>query len=218
VFTIVGVVADVRQTGLERPAIPEMYFPYRSAEVDLGPRHLVVRAATSSAAHTAAFVASIRGTVAAVAPDVPLYALRTLDEVIGRSLATRRLNVWLVGVFAGVAALLAGAGLYGVMNYTVTQRARELGIRMALGAGGRAVIADVLREGLALLGAGVLLGLGGAFVLSRALNTMLYGVGARDPLTFVVAPALLAAVALLAAYVPARRAARANPMVVLRAP
>jgi ABC-type antimicrobial peptide transport system permease subunit len=112
--------------------------------------------------------------------------------------------------------LLAASGLYGVMSYTVAQRSRELGIRMALGAGGRAVVAHVLRDGLLLLVAGVGSGVAGALLVSRVLTSMLYGVGARDPLTFAAAPALLAVVALVAAYVPARRAARANPMAVLR--
>jgi predicted permease len=216
VSTIVGVVADVRQTGLERPPAPEMYYPYRSRVADFGPRRLVVRAAGGSPALSPAFVAAVRGAVAAVAPDVPVHALRTLDEVLGRSLATRRLNLWLVGTFAVVAVLLAASGLYGVMSYTVAQRSRELGIRMALGAGGRAVVGHVLRHGLVLLAAGVGLGVAGALAASQALATMLYGVGARDPLTFAAAPVLLAVVALVAAYVPARRAARANPMAVLR--
>jgi predicted permease len=218
VHTIVGVVADVRQSGLERPPAPELYYPYRSATADWGPRMLVVRMAGGDAARTPAVVAALRRSVAAIAPDVPVHAVRTLDEVVGRSLGTRRLNLWLVGTFAAVATLLAAAGLYGVMAYAVTRRARELGIRMALGADGRRVVALVLRDGLVLLAGGLALGVPTALLVSRVLAGMLHGVGARDPLTFLAVPALLALVALVAAYVPARRAARADPMAALRAP
>jgi putative ABC transport system permease protein len=216
-WTIVGVVGDVRQAGLDRAPLPEMYFTYRSDRVAWGPSTLVVRAAGGAAAVTPAFVSSLRGAVGEVAPDVPLYGVRTMDEVVGESLAARRFNLALLGAFAAVAVTLAACGLYGVLAYSVTQRSRELGIRVALGADRGAVVRLVVRHGAAIAGAGILLGLAGAAALSRVIAGMLYGVGARDPLTLGAVAALLGGVALLAAWVPARRAARADPMVTLRA-
>jgi predicted permease len=217
VFTIVGVVGDVRQAGLDREPMPEMYFTYRSDRAGFRPSIMVVRAAGGAAALTPGLVSAVRAAVTNVAPDVPLYAVRTMGEVIGESLAARRFNLLLLGAFAAVAVTLAACGLYGVLAYAVTQRSRELGIRVALGADRRAVIRLVVRHGAAIAGVGIAAGLAGAALLSRVMASMLYGVGARDPLTLAGVSALLGAVALAATYVPARRAARSDPMVALRA-
>jgi predicted permease len=216
-WTIVGVVGDVRQGGLERPPMPEMYFPYRSARADFGATTLVVRVRGGEAAVTPRLVDGIRGAVAGVAPDVPLYAVRTMREVVGRSLGARQVTLTLFGLFSVLAAVLAAAGLYGVMAYGVARRSRELAIRMALGADRAAVVRLVLGDAARLTTGGVVVGTLAALGASRLLATMLYGVGARDPLTFVGAAALLALVALAAAYVPSRRAARADPQQTLRA-
>ena len=139
-----------------------------------------------------------------------------MDEVITKSLASRRLNLWLLGIFAGIALVLSAAGLYGVISYLVAQRTREIGVRIALGAQTRDVIGLVMGQGARLTAVGIALGLLGALAFTRVLASLLYGVSARDPLTFAAIAALLAAVALLATWLPARRAARVDPMSAIR--
>jgi len=212
VFTIKGVVGDVHQSALDREPSPQIYFPYREDRVGFGGFALVVR----FAANTPTAPSVVRTTVAGVAPDVPLYSVRMMDDVIQQSLVARRFNLTLLALFAATAVLLAACGLYGVLAYAVMQRSRELAIRIALGARRRAVVALVVRHGIAITGAGIVIGLAGAMALSRTVEGMLYGVGARDPLTLVVVAGFLAAIALVAAYIPARRAARADPMKTLR--
>jgi predicted permease len=212
VFAIDGVVGDVRQSALDREPPAQIYFPYRDDRVGFGSFALVVR----FAANTPAVASLVRKTVASIAPDVPLYSVRMMDDVIIQSLAARRLNLTLLGLFAATAVLLAACGLYGVLAYTVTQRSRELAIRVALGARPQAVIALVVRHGVAIASTGIIIGLAGAMALSRTIEGMLYGVGARDPLTLVAVAAFLAFIALVATYLPARRAARSDPMVTLR--
>jgi putative ABC transport system permease protein len=148
--------------------------------------------------------------------DLPLENVRTMTYLMDSALQQRRLSVELVGGFAGMALLLTALGLYGVLAYNVGQRSREIGIRMALGARQMDVLTMVLREGMILMGIGVLAGLAGAFALTRLLRSLLFGVTATDPLTYLLVPILLAAVALVACLIPARRAARVDPMVALR--
>src|SRR5215210_2272166 len=214
-LTIVGVVGDVRQAGLDEAPLAEMYFPYGLNEAVgfLSDAVLVLR--TAGAPESLA--GPLRAALKKVDPTLPLYDVLTMREVIDKSLASRRLNLWLLGFFAAVALVLAATGLYGVISYLVAQRTREIGVRMALGAQKRDVQGLVLRQAAFLAGFGILLGLAGALAFTRVLDSLLYGVSARDPLTFAALAALLAAVALLASWAPARRASRVSPMVAIRA-
>ena len=164
-----------------------------------------------------AALATIRRTVASVDPDLPLAGAATMESLIDSSLGSRRVAMLLLGGFAALALVLASVGLYGVMSYTVTQRAREMGVRLALGAASADVLGLVLRQGVNLTLLGVGIGLVTAVAVTRVMKTMLFGVGATDPLTFVTIPLVLLAVALLATYLPARRATRTDPIVALRA-
>ncbi|MFL6195860.1 MAG: ADOP family duplicated permease [Thermoanaerobaculia bacterium] len=211
---IIGLVGSVRQAGLDQEPLTEIYFPYSQigAEDYLGDSTLVIRTDVPPEGLSA----SVRGAVREVDPGLSLYNVQTMEEVVSRSLADRRLNLWLLGAFAGIALLLAAAGLYGVISYLVAQRTREIGVRLALGAQKSSVVGMVVRQGAVLVAAGIALGLVGSLAVTRVLESLLYGVSTRDPLTFVAIPALLAAVALLATWVPARRASRVDPMLAIR--
>jgi ABC-type antimicrobial peptide transport system permease subunit len=161
-------------------------------------------------------VGAIRAAVQSVDPGLPLAGVATMDDLIAQSLGPRRFSLLLLAGFALLALVLASIGLYGVMSYTVTQRARELGVRVALGASTRDVIGLVLGQGVRLVLLGVGIGLVAAFSITRVMRTMLFDVSATDPLTFVAIPLLLVAVALLASYLPARRATVVDPVVALR--
>jgi putative ABC transport system permease protein len=213
--TIIGVVGDVRQAGLDQNPLPEMYFPYAANDFSMLLSDAVLVLRTAGPPETLA--GPVRDAVRRIDPTQPLYEVLTMEEVVDQSLAGRRLNLWLLGFFAAVALVLAAAGLYGVISYLVAQRTRELGVRIALGAQKRDVMGLVLRQAAVLAGLGIGLGLAGALAFTRVLDSLLYGVSARDPLTFATLAALLAAVALVASWLPARRAARVNPMVAIRA-
>jgi putative ABC transport system permease protein len=212
--TIVGVVGSVRQAGLDVEPLPEIYLPYVQvgAEGSLFDAVLVVRTSVDPASVAPA----LRRAVWSVDPDLPLFKVATMEKVVDESLARQRLNLWLLAVFAGIALALAAAGLYGVISYLVTQRTREIGVRMALGAQPREVTGLVMRQGAGLTAAGLGLGLLGALALTRLLTGLLYEVSARDPITFAGIAALLAAVALAATWLPARRAARIDPILAMR--
>ncbi|HYO11973.1 MAG TPA: ABC transporter permease, partial [Thermoanaerobaculia bacterium] len=213
--TIVGVVGSVRQAGLDRDPLPEIYFPYAAPDAIgwLGDAVLVVR----TAGPPESLADELRAAVRSVDPALPLYDVLTMEAVIEESLAGRRLNLWLLALFAGMALVLAAAGLYGVISYLVAQRTREIGVRIALGAQTRDVVGLVMRQGAGLTGAGIALGLLGAFAFTRVLESLLYGVSARDPLTYATLAAVLAAVALVATWLPARRASRVDPILAIRA-
>jgi ABC-type antimicrobial peptide transport system permease subunit len=161
-------------------------------------------------------VGTIREAIHALDSDQVIYNARTMDDTIADSLAARRFSVILLGIFAGIALLLATIGIYGVVSYLVGQRTHEIGIRMALGAQRRDILRIVLREGGKMALLGIVLGLAASFGLTRLITSMLFGVSATDPLTFASVVVILLGVALLACYVPARRAMRVDPMVALR--
>ena len=207
---IVGIVGDVRQYGLEREPPAQAYEPY--LQEPFAGMSLVVRAAADPANLSAA----IRQEVFALDKDQPVASVRTLEEVLAASVAQRRFSMTLLGVFGGIALLLASVGIFGVMNYTVAQRTHEIGIRMALGAQRRDILRLVVGQGMTLTLVGVALGLVAAFAGTRLMASLLYGVSATDPLTFTGVALLLALVAFLACYLPARRAMKVDPMIALR--
>ncbi|HET6889977.1 MAG TPA: FtsX-like permease family protein, partial [Pyrinomonadaceae bacterium] len=209
---IVGVVNDVRRNGLDVDVHPEMYVSYLQSPE----RRLNVMPKTD-APNPAQLTQAARQTVKAFDPNQIIWRIQTLDEMLSKSVAPRRFNMMLLGVFAGVALVLAAVGLYGVMSYSVNWRTNEIGIRMALGARSSNVLALVLREGMIMTLIGLGLGLAGALALSRLLTTLLYGVSARDPFTFAVVSIVLLFVALIACLIPARRATKVDPLVALRA-
>jgi putative ABC transport system permease protein len=212
-FTIVGVVADVKQSGLTQPARPEIYFPYQQVPDDLKRSMSVVIRAQGD---PNALVSTVRGELYRIDPGQPAYNIKTMTTVIDESVSDRRLNMALLSIFAAVALLLASIGIYSVMSYTVTQSTREIGIRIALGARSSELLKLVVGQGLMLTIVGVGIGLAGAFALTRLLANFLFGVTATDPLIFTGVPVFLVVVAVVACYLPARRAMKLDPIVALR--
>lgn len=208
--TVVGVVSDVRQSGLSRDVMPHVYSP--DLEDMDGAMSFVVRVT----GEPAGLISAVRAVVAEVEPNQALYNVMTMEQRLANTTTSRRLNTVLLGSFAAVALLLAVVGIYGVMSYAVTQRTREIGMRMALGARPGSVMRLVMGQGMRVVLIGAGLGLVGALALARVLRNLLFEVAPTDPATFVCVTLLLSAVALLACYVPARRAARIDPMEALR--
>ena len=203
---IVGVVGDTKTGSLIGESGAQMYIPH-AQDSQWNFMGLVIR----TAGDPAAFAASLRREVQALDKDQPVYNVRTMQDVVLNSLGTRRVSMQLFAVFACAALLLAAIGIYGVMAYSVTQRTQEIGLRMALGAQKSDVLALVIRQGMSLTVIGVVVGLAGAWALTRIIGNLLYAVTATDPATFVAIPFLLVFVALLACYLPARRAAQLDP-------
>jgi putative ABC transport system permease protein len=173
---------------------------------------LVIR----TAQEPTAMVGAITQAIQSIDPDMPMFDLNTMDQRLYDSLASRRFAMVLLGVFAIIALALGGIGIYGVMAYSVNQRTHEMGIRLALGAQPTRILRLIVGQALTLTVAGVAIGLMAAFALTRVMSSLLYGVTSYDALTFIVTPLVLAAIALLAGYIPARRAARLDPMLALR--
>ncbi len=211
--TVVGVVGDVSYRGPSEPPIPEMYFGYGQA---LWPQHTMTVLVRTAMGPTDV-IATARREVNSLDPNLPIYDVRTMDQWIADSLAAPRFNVVLLGTFAGLALILASVGIYGVVAYSVTQRTRELGLRMAIGAQQRDVVAMVLRESLVVVAVGMAVGVAAALLATRALSGLLFGISPLDPVTWTAVTAALFGVAFLASYVPARRATRVDPMIALRA-
>jgi putative ABC transport system permease protein len=214
-ITVVGIVGDVRGFGLDKEPKSEIYLPYQQQSFlryNPSRMHLVVRTTGDPNAFATAMLESVRE----IDKDVPRPQARTMETFLAASIAERRSNMLLLGIFALVALLLTGVGIYGVISYSVTHRTQEIGIRMALGAQSRDVLQLVIRQGMSLVLVGLCIGLAGAIALSRVIATLLFGVGAKDPLTFFVVAALLSIVAFVACYIPARRATRVDPLTALR--
>ncbi len=212
-LTVVGVVGDVRQAGLHSDSLPELYSPLAQAHQGfVRPRVLFIRTSNDPLN----LIAAVKNEIWAVDKDQPINAVQTMEEVVARSLAPRRFNLWLLGIFAALALVLASVGIYGVISYAVSQRTREIGMRIALGAQPRDILRLVVGQGFGLTLGGVAIGLVAAFALTRWLESLLFNVSTTDPLTFCGIALLLTLVALLACWVPARRATKVDPMIALR--
>ncbi|HEV2861401.1 MAG TPA: ABC transporter permease [Pyrinomonadaceae bacterium] len=207
---VVGVVGDIRGSRLATPAAPEYYVP--ASLVNFGDMTLVIR----TSADPASLTPSLRQIVSEMDKELPLYDVRTMEALVARSVARQRFSMTLVGVFAALAMLLSAVGIFSVMSFLVAQRTHEIGIRMALGAQRRDILSMVVRQGVVLTVVGVAVGLAAAFALTRLMSGLLYEVSATDPVVYGGITVLLAGVALLACYVPARRATKVDPLVALR--
>jgi putative ABC transport system permease protein len=212
--TVVGVVGNVKQWRLTRPPSPEVFIPYTQAAYAglIQSMSLVVRGKSDPAP----LAEALRQQVLAVDPNQPVYDVKTMEKIVADSMSDSRMNTMLLSIFAALAMVLAMIGIYSVMSYTVTQNTREIGIRMALGAQAGDVLKLVVGQGLALTFIGVAVGVAAAFGLTRLMSSLLYGVTATDPLTFVIVSAVLVSVAVASCYIPARRALRVDPIIALR--
>jgi putative ABC transport system permease protein len=209
---IVGVVGDVKITGIDEALKPVLYYPFRQSSSTFA--NLIARTNTDPTT----LAAAIRNEVRTLEPDAAILNVRTMDEMIAQTPASfmRRFPALLISIFAGVALLLASIGIYGVVSYSVSQQTHYIGVRMALGASPSDILKMVLKQGLLLSILGVGIGVGAAFLLMRLLSTLLYQVSATDASTFGIVTGTLFFVALLACFLPARRATKVDPIVALR--
>lgn len=208
--TVVGVVSDAKQYSAEKEPPITVYFPFE--QYIARNMFLVIRTASDPSA----MATSITSEIQALDPDMPVFDVNTMDQRLYDSLASRRFAMLLLGVFALIALALGGIGIYGVMAYSVSQRTHEMGVRLALGAQPGSILRLVVRQALALTALGIAIGLAAALALTRVMSSLLYGINATDGLTFVTTPLVLGIIAVLAAYIPARRAAKLDPMIALR--
>jgi putative ABC transport system permease protein len=211
---VVGVAGDVRGDGLDADDTPALYTPMAQ---EPRPWRTWMNVVVRSSVAPAALTESIKREVGRVDKDVPVTRVRAMNDLVQGSFADRHFTLALLGAFAGVAVVLAGVGIYGVMAYAVSRRTREIGLRMALGARAQDVMRLVLGQTMGVTLLGIAVGLGGALALRRIVASMLFGVGPGDPATLLLVALMLALVALAAGFVPARRAARVDPSIALRA-
>ncbi len=211
-ITIIGVVGDVKHFGLDLPEQPAFYMPYSQ----INPWKRWMSFAVRTQGEPGAMAQAVKKEIWKVDSQLPVTKVETMDEVAASSFIARRFNMSLLSLFAGLALVLAAIGIYGVMSYAVTQRTQEIGIRMALGASTRDVLTLIIRNGLMLVIIGVVVGLAGAVALTRLMATLLFGVTPTDALTMAVVSLVLVGVALLACFIPARRASKVDPLVALR--
>jgi putative ABC transport system permease protein len=216
---IVGVVGDIRNYGLDADVKPEAYVPLQQS----GPEYLsnvasAMNVIVRSPNDSSTLASTLREQVQALDKDQPVSEIRTMEWYLADSMAQRRFNMLLLGAFAGLALVLAAVGIYGVIAYTVEQRTHEMGIRIALGAKGGDILKLVFANAMVTTLAGIVIGLAAAFGLTRLLQGLLYQVTATDPFVFAVIPILLLAVAVIATYIPARRAMKVDPITALREP
>jgi putative ABC transport system permease protein len=209
--TIVGVVGHVKQYGLDVKGREQAYFPHPQSS---GYVQMTMAVRTSSSPES--MTGSIREAINSLDKDLPLFGVKTMDNLVATSTSQSRLNMMLLALFAGLALALSAVGIYGVMSYAVTQRTQEIGIRLAIGAQAKDVLRMVVGEGLKLALFGTGLGLIGALIVARLISSLFFGIAPHDPLTFAGITALLGLVAFLACYIPARRATRVDPLVALR--
>jgi putative ABC transport system permease protein len=213
-MTVVGIVANVKHLSLREEPGPEIYVPFTQKP---WPSMLTMHVAVRTQADPASMTGAIRAAIRAVDPGLPIAGVATLETIVDEAVAQPRFSMLLVGGFGALALLLACVGLYGAVAYSVTSRSQEIGIRLALGAPRRRVFALVLGQGVRITSLGIVIGVALALLLLKAMAGFLYGVEATDPATFVALSMLLLGVALLACYVPARRATRVDPLTAMRA-
>ena len=207
---VVAVAADVKNKGLDQDTQAQLYLPFK--QLPWSDMNLLVRTAVDPKS----MLSAMRAQINAVDPDQPITNIQTVDELMDKSRSQPRFTMLLLGTFSATALLLAIIGIYGVLSYSVAQRQQEFGIRLALGAERGDILREVLRQGIILAGAGIILGLTAALLLTRLMANLLYQISTRDLTTFLLTPVLFVVIALLASYLPARRATKVNPIDALR--
>jgi putative ABC transport system permease protein len=210
--TVIGVVKDVRQNDFIAEPKMQMYFSYKQVK-SLVANALVVRTSVDPLS----LATPVRNAIWSVDKDQPVANIDSMENIVAGAVARQRFSMLLLAIFAALALLLAAVGIYGVMSYTVAQQTREIGIRIALGAKRRDVLEMTVKQGLKLVGLGLVIGLPSAFILTRVMSSLLFGISATDPITFLSISLVVLAVALLASYIPALRATKVDPMIALRA-